>query len=406
PNNEGDWINQRNDKFDTYIPLVSTINENAFFKNNYRGVSTSRDSWTYSFSKEELKENMIQTINSYNTEVEKYAKAFEKNKEVNLNEIINSNPKNISWSVDLKKRLKKMEIDSFNKSDIIESYYRPFNKMNLYFNKKWNERPSKQKEIFSLENICIFLTGLGASKGFTSLVTDKVSNLHFLDTANCYPLYYSEETDNKLFGGTSSKQDGITDFIYNLAREKYGVPRITKEDIFYYVYGFLHNEDYRKEYEADLKKMVPKLPLVEEYSDFKEISGIGRELAKLHLNYEELDRPENILVDGESSNNFKVEKMKFISKDDKSIIIYNSNIKISNIPLEAYTYQVNGKSAIEWIMKIYSITTNKDSGIVNDPNLWCEEHNNPKYILNLLLSIITLSIKTNELVKELPKIIF
>ncbi|MGL5796621.1 MAG: DEAD/DEAH box helicase [Cetobacterium sp.] len=406
PNTEGDWINQRNDKFDTYIPLVSSINENGFFKNNYRGVSTNRDSWTYSFSKEELKKNMIQTISFYNNEVEKYVKAFEQNKEVNLNEIINSNPKNISWSVDLKKRLKKGEIDSFSKLEIIESYYRPFNKMNLYFNKKWNERPSKQKEIFSLENICIFLTGLGASKGFTSLVTDKVSNLHFLDTANCYPLYYSEETDNKLFGGTSSKQDGITDFIYNLAREKYGVPRITKEDIFYYVYGFLHNEDYRKEYEADLKKMVPKLPLVEEYSDFKEISRIGRDLAKLHLNYEELDRPEKVLVDGESSNNFKVEKMKFISKDDKSIIIYNSNIKISNIPLEAYDYQVNGKSAIEWIMERYAITTNKDSGIVNDPNLWCQEHNNPNYILNLLLSIINLSLKTNELVKELPKIIF
>lgn len=405
PNNEGDWINQRNDKFDTYIPLISDSNGNTFFKNNYRGVSTSRDSWTYSFSREKLKENMVQTINFYNTEVEKYAKAFEKDKGIDLNEIINSNPRNISWSVDLKKRLKKMDIDSFKESDIIESYYRPFNKMNLYFNKKWNERPSKQKEIFSLENVCIFLTGLGASKGFTSLVTDKVSNLHFLDTANCYPLYYIEDQENKLFN-SSHKQDGITDFIYNLAREKYGVPRITKEDIFYYVYGFLHNEDYRKEYEADLKKMVPKLPLVEEYSDFKQISQIGRDLAKLHLNYEELDRPENVLVDGESSNNFKVEKMKFISKDDKSIIIYNSNIKISNIPLEAYNYQVNGKSAIEWIIERYAITTNKDSGIVNNPNLWCEEHNNPKYILNLLLSIITLSIKTNELVKQLPKIEF
>ncbi len=152
--------------------------------------------------------------------------------------------------------------------------------------------------------------------------------------------------------------------------------------------------------------MVPKLPLVEEYSDFKQISQIGRDLAKLHLNYEEIDKPENVLVDGESSNNFKVEKMKFISKEDKSIIIYNSNIKISNIPLEAYNYQVNGKSAIEWIMERYTITTNKDSGIINDPNLWCEEHNNPRYILNLLLSIITLSIKTNELVKQLPKIEF
>lgn len=184
------------------------------------------------------------------------------------------------------------------------------------------------------------------------------------------------------------------------------MPRITKEDIFYYVYGFLHNEDYRKEFEADLKKTIPKLPLVDEYQDFKKYSDIGRELAELHLNYETLERPEGVIVEGEELGNYRVEKMSFIKKGVKDTIIYNSSITIKNIPLEAYDYQVNGKSAIEWIMERYAVTTNKDSGITNDPNLWCDEHNDSKYILNLLLSIITLSLKTNELVKELPKVEF
>ena len=98
--------------------------------------------------------------------------------------------------------------------------------------------------------------------------------------------------------------------------------------------------------------------------------------------------------------------MRFENKDQKDIIIFNSDIKIKNIPLEAYNYQVNGKSAIEWIMERYAITVDKNSQIKNNPNLWCEENKNPRYILDLLLSVISLSLKTNELIKKLPKIEF
>ena len=202
-----------------------------------------------------------------------------------------------------------------------------------------------------------------------------------------------------------NKKDGISDYIFNLAKEKYST-KISKEDIFYYVYGFLHNEDYKKEFEADLNKLIPRLPLVDDYKTFKIYSDIGRELANLHLNYENIERDSNIIVEGEESNNFKVEKMRFENKDQKNIIIFNSDIKIKNIPLEAYDYQVNGKSAIEWIVERYAVTINKDSEIENNPNLWCEENKNPKYILDLLLSIISLSLKTNELIKKLPKIEF
>ena len=169
---------------------------------------------------------------------------------------------------------------------------------------------------------------------------------------------------------------------------------------------FLHNEDYIKEFEADLKKLIPRLPLVDDYRIFKTYSDIGRELADLHLNYENIEKDKVIIVEGEENNNFKVEKMRFTSKDKKDVIIFNSDIKIKNIPLEAYNYQVNGKSAIEWIMERYAITVDKDSQIENNPNLWCEENKNPRYILDLLLSVISLSVRTNELVKKLPRIKF
>ena len=408
PNQKGDWINQRNEKFDTFIPLIdkdNKNNKNTFFNFSSSGVVTSRDSWVYSYSKAKLEKQMKDTIKFYNSQIEKIERIKMKDENVKIEEIIDTNPNNISWSRDLKKRANKLLKDTYENNYILLSFYRPFVKEYLYYNKFWNECQYQQDKLKNYRSIVT--TGLGGNKNFSVIINSDIINFDCLEKSNCYPLYYNEENKvNTLFSPKENKKDGITDFIYNLAREKYGVPRITKEDIFYYVYGFLHNEDYRKEFEADLKKTVPKLPLVEKYQDFKKYSDIGRELAELHLNYETLERPEGVIVEGEELGNYKVEKMSFIKKGIKDTINYNSSITIKNIPLEAYDYQVNGKSAIEWIMEKYAITINKDSGITNDPNLWCEEHNDPKYILNLLLSIITLSLKTNELVRELPKIKF
>lgn len=407
PNQEGDWINQRNEKFDTFIPLIdkdNKNNKNTFFNISSNGVVTNRDTWVYSYSKGQLEKQMRDTIKFYNTQIDKIEKVRKKDENIDIEDIIDTNPNNISWSADLKKRANRLEKDIFDINEIKVSLYRPFSKQYLYYSKKWIERFSQQSKF---KGVAIGMLGIGGKYNFSSLILKEIGDIQTFQNANFYPLYYSEESSNStLFTSKENKQDGITDFIYNLAREKYGVPRITKEDIFYYVYGFLHNEDYRKEFEADLKKTIPKLPLVDEYQDFKKYSDIGRELAELHLNYETLERPEGVIVEGEELGNYRVEKMSFIKKGVKDTIIYNSSITIKNIPLEAYDYQVNGKSAIEWIMERYAVTTNKDSGITNDPNLWCDEHNDPKYILNLLLSIITLSLKTNELVKKLPKVEF
>lgn len=414
PNEEGDWINQRNDKFKDFIPLIDKDNKNnkeTFFTMSSNGVVTSRDSWVYSYSKINLEKNMKETIAFYNKEIEKILNVRKKDKNKAIEDIIDTNPKNISWSRALKKRADLYKFDEFNKSDIVISLYRPFTKQYLYFNRFWNETPAQQDKF--KKYLSIGTVGIGGNKDFSIIILNNIGDFQTLQNANFYPLYYIEENKNKdkllfeTFDGIEeeNKKDGISDYIFNLAKQKYST-KITKEDIFYYVYGFLHNEDYKKEFEADLKKLIPRLPLVDDYRIFKTYSDIGRELADLHLNYENIEKDKVIIVEGEENNNFKVEKMRFTSKDKKDVIIFNSDIKIKNIPLEAYNYQVNGKSAIEWIMERYAITVDKDSQIENNPNLWCEENKNPRYILDLLLSVISLSVRTNELVKKLPRIKF
>ena len=181
-----------------------------------------------------------------------------------------------------------------------------------------------------------------------------------------------------------------------------------KEDIFYYVYGVLHSAEYRERFASDLKKMLPRLPLVDEPRDFWAFSKAGRALAALHLNYENVPPASGVIVNIAPviAVNYRVEKMRYPRKEDKTVIKYNEQILIKNIPLEAYQYVVNDKSAIEWIMERYQVTVNKDSGIQNDPNHWAKEQQKPRYILDLLLSIIQVCVETVEIVNGLPKMKF
>jgi predicted helicase len=227
------------------------------------------------------------------------------------------------------------------------------------------------------------------------------------------------------------RHDGITDWILKEVRNRYGTKTITKEMIFYYVYGLLHSEDYRTRFAADLKKSLPRIPIVERVEDFMDFYKYGKKLADLHLNYETVEPYPGVRVKGdrkvsmttrrdpatggfiedttnpEDYDYFRVwDKMRFKSKDDKSTIIYNGNITIENIPAKAYEYIVNGKSAIEWLVERYAVTQDKKSLIKNDANDWAKEHHKPRYILDLLLSVINVSVQTVDIVKALPKLKF
>lgn len=288
--------------------------------------------------------------------------------------------------------------------------YRPFCKQNVYFDKTMNDGIYQLPKLFppGYDNLVICTSGISGKKQHTVLITKLLPDLHLNGDSQCFPLYWYEETSleqKDLFYQEKDgyiRHDGITDFIFHRAQQKYG-PSVTKDDIFYYVYGVLHSNSYIEKFSNDLKMQLPRLPLVSNSQMFWKFSQAGRDLAELHLNYEAVPPYEGVSID-DNHVNYEVSKMRFPKKGQIDTIIYNEYVTIKNIPARAYEYVINGKSAIEWIMERYQITTHKDSGIKNDPNDWGREHGNPRYILDLLLSIINVSMQTMDIIDGLPEV--
>ncbi|MBD9302777.1 MAG: DEAD/DEAH box helicase [Alistipes senegalensis] len=427
PNEHGDWLNKRSEQFKLYTPLEPekkfNLKAKSVFNTYAIGLASNRDTWVYNFSKQAVEKNMAAMIDFYNQQQQAYQKAVKSNPDLSVENFIDTNPTKISWTVNLKKDIER-KIPHTYKDDIRYSMYRPFSKQRLYYDKPFIERIGLSPKLFPTpnhRNLVICVSGIGASKDFSTLITDCIPDLQLQFNGQCFPLYWYDDSTADiadLFSAQQSemdryvRRDGVTDWILSTARKQYG-SRVTKEDIFYYVYGILHAPDYRTTFAADLKKSLPRLPLVESPDDFWTFSRAGRSLAELHLGYEHVEpyagcHTVNSTTSDDDAINYRVEKMRFGKLDsktaDKRIIHYNAGITIENIPLEAYDYVVNGKSAIEWVMERYAVKTDPASRIENNPNDWCREHDDPKYIYNLLLRIITVSLETMKIVRSLPKL--
>ena len=233
------------------------------------------------------------------------------------------------------------------------------------------------------------------------------------NTPNQGDLFTQETIHNTQQQPKLVRKDGITDAGLKHFSDYYQEPNISKEDLFYYIYGLLHSEEYKTKYADNLSKELPRIPRVKQLADFWAFSQAGRNLAHWHLDYESVAMYAvgfNISLDSLKPDDFYVTQMKFAKgkngeKYDKTSVIYNSKITITNIPLQAYDYIVNGKSAIEWVMERQAVSTHKDSGIINDANDWANETmNNPRYPLELLLRVITVSLETLKIVNALPKL--
>lgn len=419
PDEHGDWLNQRNDVFDTFIPMKPEKKFNSsshtYFVVNSLGLNSNRDTWVYNSSKKELTSNIQQSIEFYNFEVQRFNAAKQSQNGLKATGFIDTDATKISWSSSLLPHLEKGRVAIFEAHRIDESLYRPFFKQSLYRGDKMIHRKGQFEEFFpnpSLTNLVICVSGVGVTKDFSTIISDTLPDLELIGKSQCFPLYYYEERDKQnptLFdvAGESEfiRRDGVSDFILGRAKKQYG-KNVGKEDIFYYVYGILHSPNYRTTFSNDLKKMLPRIPLVEDVRDFWKFSKTGRALAALHINYETVPAYERVQVNGADSGFYRVEKMRFPKKGQQDTIIYNSKIVVSSIPTKAYEYVVNGKSAINWIMERYQVKVDKKSGIKNDPNDWAEEVGNPRYILDLLLSVINVSVQTVDLVNSLPRLEF
>ena len=448
PDEHGDWINHRNGKFAEFIPLGDKDDkkniQTVFVPWYSNGLKTQRDCWCYNSSQAKLKTNIQKMIRFYNEQ--RNLLASDQIKEVSFSSDC------ISWTTNVLGCAHKNKEYDVQDGKYIEALYRPFFKQCLFYSRFWNERPGLTEQFFPTadsENWVICVPSIGDTKDFMPLITDCIPDLHLNATTQCFPLYWYEKAEgNQLsaFDNDSGyiRHDGITDWMLKEVRRRFVNTRaITKEHIFYYVYGLLHAQDYRETFSADLKKELPRIPIVESLDDFMAFSKAGKALAELHLHYDsfaaETARSANrdsaapyalvadkrikydasqpgagtpqIIFDGAVTpvddipeSALRIDKMRFATKEDKSQIIYNSHITLKNIPLVAYDYIVNGKSAIEWILERYQVKTDKDSGLLNDPNDWASEHHCPAYILQLLLSVIDLSVKSVEIVKGLPKV--
>jgi predicted helicase len=275
-------------------------------------------------------------------------------------------------------------------------------------------------EIFptgSSDNVVICVIGVPERKGFSVLAARNVPNLHLLDTGRCFPLMrYAPQTEDGLFATSHSQpvaaEPAISDHSLSAFREAYRGEAITHEDVFYYVYGLLHSEDYRTQFADNLSKELPRIPLVKTAKDFWAFSNAGRALADLHVNYEDAEpyavnfKGGALFMDSYSDADFRVEKMRFGGTGrtkDKSEVIYNSKITMTDIPLEAYDYVVNGKPALEWVMERQTVKTDSDSGIVNDANRYAVETvGDAAYPLKLFQRVITVSLETMKIVRSLP----
>lgn len=413
PNEAADWINQRDEKYDTYQPIgdrdtKGKPNTPGIFQLYSRGLATSRDAWVYNFSARAVEENVRRMIEFYNSQIGV--------------EHPDMDPTKIAWGDGLKSLLRRKIQVGYSTTAARLSVYRPFCKQHVYFDAPLNERQYQLPKLFPTpahENIAFGFTGRGATKEFSVLMVDTLPDLESISKAQWMSLYTYEPVVQEdggfnlnLGGGEVvdgyTRKENITDATLAAYRSTYGDEGIAKEDIFYYIYALLHHPEYREKYAADLKKMLPRIPLVK---GFWEYSRTGRALAELHLGYESVEpypldevasspAPESL---EERFEFYRVQKLQFGPKKDKTRIKYNGHLTLKGIPEEANEYQVNGRSALEWVIDRYQVKTDKKSLITNDPNDYCRAVNNPRYIVDLIKRLVTVSLETQKLVGTLPR---
>ena len=359
------------------------------------GVKTNRDAWAYNFSRPVLSENIRRMIKNYNGQVSEWERR--ESRSTSVDDFVSYDLTEISWSRDLKAKLKRGRIAKYMEHKARDALYRPFTKSNLYFDRVMNDVVYVFPSIFPVpeteaENRVIVVSDHGFRAGFSTLATNQIPDVHALaasDAFQCFP-YYTYDEDG------SDRRENITDWALDRFRAHYRDGTITKWEIFHYVYGLLHHPVYRDRYQANLKRELPRIPFAPNFRAFAEA---GARLAQIHVGYEE--QPEYPLAQVETPNmplDWRVEKMRL--SRDKTQLRYNSFLTLDGIPAEVFNYRLGNRSALEWIIDQYRVKTDKRSGITNDPN----RPDDPQYILRLLAKVISVSLETVKIVEGLPEL--
>ncbi len=429
PNDAGDWITQRSDAYTTYQELSRPA---GVFADSALGPGTNRDAWAIGSSRDKVEANMRRLIDVYESERERIAPALDglagKPRIEAAKSLATTDERQIKWSRGLYERLGRGTNVTFIEAATRRMTYRPFFKQHLYLDPHLTEVPGRLGPSFveGSGNVGISVLRPNGRAGFALLAVNDVPSLSFyMDAAECYPRYtYEKVADDSgaqgtldLTGGDESVVDGyrridnITDAALTQYRDWYG-SAVTKDDIFAFVYGVLHSSDYRERFAPDLKRSLPRIPRIES-ADFAAFRDTGQRLLDLHLGYENAD-PYPLAIAGDQPTGqgsadhyewFRVEKLKWAGtgkKVDRTSMVYNPRVTICGIPDDAHRYMLGSRSALEWIIDRYQVKTDKASGIVNDPNDWSREAGNPRYILDLIAKVTTVSVETMKIVDGLP----
>jgi predicted helicase len=429
PDEHGDWLKQRDNSFTNHISIGDKKSDThpVLFENYSAGIKTQRDAWCFNSSLKLLEENIARTVTFYNRQLNALRSLKLSNPSASPDEFTKDAPQQISWTRALRNDLSRQKPMDISNGTYVTALYRPFYKQWLYFSRRLNEMVYQIPRIFPEANIDNRVIAVKLStSGDTqfALMTDRIIELQTDGGTQCFPLKLYEKAappdEQDLFSSHSDTgytvRDGITDAGLKHFQAAYPGETITKEDLFYYVYGLLHSEDYRSTFADNLSKELPRIPAVKSSADFWAFTEAGRKLGDLHVNYETVEPYPVLVVQGDlrlatitdPEAFFRVTKMRFHGSGkskDRSTIIYNSNIKITGIPEAAYDYVVNGKPAIEWVMERQAVREDPTSGIVNDANTYATETvGDPRYPFDLLCRIITVSLETVKIVKTLPKL--
>ncbi len=393
-------------EFENLIPLgtkTEKVSKQAvkgvIFKNYGRGVGTSRDAWAYHFNRETLAKNMRYTIGIYNEQVNKWidqeptlqwTHAEEKRRYIDA--LVLYDDTQLSWSHTLKTALERKHKAQFAEENIRRSLYRPFTKSYLFFDRIMNNEGAIFGSVFptpatEIENRVICVNGIGGKKPLSPLMVNCLPDLGLIEATQCFPFYTYHED------GTH-RQENLTNWALETFQQHYQDSNITKWDIFYYVYGLLHHPDYREKYAINVKRELPRIPYA---PDFWPFATAGQQLAELHVHYE--TQPEYPLQPVINTPlHWRLEKMK-LSKDQTSVI-YNNSLTLTGIPPETFEYRLGNRCALDWVIDQYQVSQDKRSGIVNDPN----QLEDKQYIARLIGQVVTVSVKTVEIVKGLPSL--
>ena len=447
PNEHGDWISIRDERFMTfqklgYKPLNGKQSTPSVFRLYSNGLKTNRDAWCYNFSSKAVATNMRRMIDNYNSQVDAG----------NTSKTASTDPSLLAWGGNLPKDLDRSIHHAFDHSSIQTAIYRPYCIQAIYFSNAMNERTYQLPHMFPTRtnpNLC-FVVSLGEPTKIGPLMTDALPDLHLVGDSQTFPLYTWEPfsptsggepdlfadlataSESQADGAATASSldfsrpisdqipvildgyrrvDNVTDATLASYREHYGDAGITKEDIFFYVYALLHHPEYRERYEDDLKKMLPHIPRA---TGFHTYASVGRELADLHVNYEQVEPYPSVQEEAglhapaDPWEHYRIgeRKMRFpkLGRRDKDFtrLEYNDYVTLTGIPAEAQGYSISGRSPLEWIIDRYHVKTDKASGIVNDPNDFLREQARPDAVVDLIKRLVTVSMRTQELLETLP----